>query len=123
MNIKPGNILKCQKRFKLADPFLESNILQTQLKNEGNNWEGWNYSAPELKTFYPLIEGLDMLQSDIYSLGMCIIENLVGEKYFPREGRALRLYIQKHIHGYSPLFMKTVMRMVSHDPFKRPTAE
>jgi serine/threonine protein kinase len=62
-----------------------------------------------------------MLQCDIYSLGMCIIENLIGEKYFPREGKALRLYVQKHIHGYSPSFMKTVMRMISHDPTKRPT--
>lgn len=64
-----------------------------------------------------------MRKCDIYALGMCLIENLVGERYFPREGRAMRMYMQKHIHGYSPSLIKTLLRMVSLDPTKRPTAE
>jgi hypothetical protein len=27
LNLKPGNILRCQKKFKLADPFLSIDIL------------------------------------------------------------------------------------------------
>jgi eukaryotic-like serine/threonine-protein kinase len=46
MNIKPGNILKCQKKFKFADPFLDSSVLQSHLKRDGDNWEGWHYLAP-----------------------------------------------------------------------------
>lgn len=33
------------------------------------------------------------------------------------------MYMQKHIHGYSPSLIKTLLRMVSLDPAKRPTAE
>jgi hypothetical protein len=55
MNIKPGNILKCQRKFKFSDPFLNPSILQTILKNEGSSWDGWQYLAPELKQFYTLI--------------------------------------------------------------------
>lgn len=32
LNIKPGNILKCQRKFKLADPLLNSAVLQVYLK-------------------------------------------------------------------------------------------
>jgi serine/threonine protein kinase len=69
-----------------------------------------------------LIEGLDLSKSDIYSLGMCLIENMLGDRYFPREGKAFRIHIQKHLHGYSPALIKTLQRMVSVDPSKRPTA-
>jgi serine/threonine protein kinase len=78
LNIKPGNILKCQRKFKFADPFLDSSVLQACLKEEGMHWDGWAYLAPEIKRFSTLIEGLDMRQSDIYSLGMCLLENIVG---------------------------------------------
>lgn len=79
--------------------------------------------APEIKHYSCLLEGLDFGQADIYSLGMCVIENLVGERYFPREGRALRVYLQKHLHGYSPSLVRTLMNMVSSDPRKRPRGE
>ena len=35
----------------------------------------------------------------------------------------MRVYLEKHLHGYSPLLVKTVMRMVSTNPTKRPTPE
>lgn len=53
---------------------------------------------------------------------MCLIENLLGDKFFPREGKALRIHMQKHMHNYSPALTKTLQRMVSLDPSKRPTA-
>jgi hypothetical protein len=53
---------------------------------------------------------------------MCLIENLLGDKYFPREGRALRIHMQKHMHTYSPALTKVLQRMVNLDPAKRPTA-
>ena len=53
---------------------------------------------------------------------ICIIENILGEKHFPREGRPLRAYLQKHLHGYSPALVRILLGMVSLDPRKRPTA-
>jgi len=32
LNIKPGNILKSQKKYKLADPYIDPLILQAYLK-------------------------------------------------------------------------------------------
>ena len=64
-----------------------------------------------------------MRKCDTYALGICLIENTVAARYFPREGLAMRMYLQKHIHGYSPSLIKTLRRMVSLDPTKRPTAE
>jgi serine/threonine protein kinase len=93
------------------------------LRAETSTWEGWNYLAPEIRQYYPLISGLDLRKNDIYALAMIVVENLLGERYFPREGRALRLHIQKHIHGYSPSLMRTLMRMLSLDPAKRPETE
>jgi hypothetical protein len=48
---------------------------------------------------------------------------LLAEKYFPLEGKALRNYMQKHLHGYSPSLIRVLMGMVSLDPQKRPRAE
>lgn len=31
LNIKPGNLLKCHDKYKLADPFLNGQILQRAL--------------------------------------------------------------------------------------------
>ena len=42
------------------------------------------YVAPEIRNFSTLLEGLNFAQADIYSLGMCLIENILGERYFPR---------------------------------------
>jgi serine/threonine protein kinase len=123
LNIKPGNIIKCQRKFKLVDPYCTKNVLQIYLQKEEGEWNGWLYLAPEIKNYSCLLEGLDFSQADIYSLGMCVIENLLGERYFPREGRALRSYLQKYLNGYSPSLVRTLMGMVSSDPRKRPQAE
>lgn len=55
LNIKPGNVLKCQRKFKLADPYLHTGILQYYLNEKGDSWEGWMYLAPEIKRFHSLI--------------------------------------------------------------------
>lgn len=92
------------------------------LQKEGDSWNGWTYLAPEIRNYAYLLEGLDFASADIYSLGMCVIENLLGDRYFPREGRALRVHLQKHLHGYSPSLVRTLLGMVSLDPRKRPRA-
>lgn len=32
LNIKPGNIVKCQRKFKLADPYCTKDVLQVYLE-------------------------------------------------------------------------------------------
>lgn len=46
LNIKPGNIIKCQRKFKLTDPYCTQATLQSYLHREGNQWGGWLYLAP-----------------------------------------------------------------------------
>ena len=46
MYVKPGNIVKCQRKFKLVDPYCTKNVLQMYLQKEDDNWNGWLYLAP-----------------------------------------------------------------------------
>jgi serine/threonine protein kinase len=87
-------------------------VLRLCLQKEGEDWSGWPYLAPEIRDFASLLEGVDLPQVDIYALGMSVVENLLGERQFPR-GRGLRAYLRKHLHGYSPSLVRLLGGMVS----------
>lgn len=38
----------------------------------------FNYAAPEILEFRSFIQGLNFEKCDVYSLGLCILENLTG---------------------------------------------
>jgi len=76
------------------------------------------YIAPEIIQFKAYLEGLDFYAADIYSLGVCVIENLTGR----RVGGKMKNWMH-YLHGFSPAFMRILLRMVSLDPKKRPKAE
>ena len=38
----------------------------------------------------------------------------------PKENKNMRQYIQKHLNGYSPSLIKTLLKMISLNPNNRP---
>ncbi len=72
LNIKPGNILKCQGKFKMVDPYCSPHVLKGCLDREKDSHH-WHYLAPEIRHFSMMLEGLDFHQADIYSLALCLV--------------------------------------------------
>lgn len=80
------------------------------------------YLAPEIKYFHQYLNGLSFDKCDIYSLGMCLMENLMGSSYRHLSHKAMMKQAERHLQSYSPALMKTLMRMIKLDPSKRPSA-
>ncbi len=75
MNIKPGNIIKCRGKFKLADPLVNFEFLQSHLHDCMPITDKF-YLSPELKEFQSFLEGIDFSKCEVYSLGIAILENI-----------------------------------------------
>lgn len=78
--------------------------------------------APELQ--YPvLLDQQNLWKADVYSLGMVLIENIVGKHYTyskSKERLTLKQNIQS-LYQYSPSLIKILMRMTNADANIRPS--
>lgn len=122
LNIKPGNILKCKDKYKLADLYGRVETLSAYLGDARYLACSANYVAPELLHFKGYWLGLNLLKADIYSLGICVIENLVDAKCMQFGYVKLKHLLERNMQGYSPALRKTLLRMVNTDPQQRPQA-
>lgn len=129
LNIKPGNVLKCRDKFKLSDPLLSIENLAFFLNSFDKNEEmklrqAYSYCAPEIITYRKLLTGLNLHKGDIYSLGLCVLENItsIPVTILLRELGQIRRNSEKYLKGYSPALRSLLMRMVNPNPSKRPDA-
>jgi serine/threonine protein kinase len=85
---------------------------------------GFAYVAPEIVKFRSFICGMDLDKCDVYSLGLCVLENITGMpvSLLKRELNTIKTNNEKYLRGYSPSLRAILTKMVYSDPTKRPTA-
>lgn len=85
----------------------------------------FNYCAPEIIEYRSFIQGLQFEKCDIFSLGLCILENITGlaVNILKQHLKLIRTNSEKYLKGYSPALRNLLIRMISLDPSKRPTAQ
>lgn len=123
LNIKPGNILKCGDRYKLADPFGSAEMLKKIMGLEDGEEKlrmYFSYAAPEILSYHRWMQGLDLLRADMYSLGICILENLTQTPVHILNLKRIRRNTEKYLRGYSHALRTFIMKMVSIEPRNRP---
>ena len=81
------------------------------------------YTAPEILTFRKLLTGLNLQKADMYSLGMCIIENLTAMPVYLLDTKKLRKNSEHYLKGYSHALRTLLVKMISLDPNARPAPE
>ena len=94
-------------------------------KNEDEKVKmAYAYSAPEIINYRKLLTGLDLHKCDIYSLGICVLENITGipVTILGRELGKVRKNSEKYLKGYSRALRNLLLRMVDSNPSKRPNA-
>jgi membrane-associated tyrosine/threonine-specific cdc2-inhibitory kinase len=126
LDVSPGNILRGQGLFKLAD---FGTLTQIEQFEEGKEGAG-PYVSPEALDFprgrFPV-----STQTDIFSFAVVLLEVLTG-KWAPRGGSLSYSSLRSGLIGIgskgyecncSPEMMTLVNQMLSIDPSQRPTAE
>ncbi|KAA6402508.1 MAG: putative 5'-AMP-activated protein kinase catalytic subunit alpha-2 [Streblomastix strix] len=120
-DLKPENILIDQGNAKLADFCLSQKLADiAYLKTSGTKI----YAPPET-----LILKIMTIESDVWALGIIIIEILTGKHIF--QGETLEETIQNIKEGrFQPIpsniegeLRKTLERMINEDPIIRPTVK
>lgn len=78
----------------------------------------FNYAAPEILKYRSFIQGLNFEKCDVYSLGLCILENLTGisVRILKRDLQFIKKNNEKYLKGYSPMLKNLLMKMISMDP-------
>ena len=78
------------------------------------------YTAPEIISYRKLLTGLNLQKADMYSLGLCIIENLSGLPIYLLDLKKLRKNSEKYLKGYSHALRTILIRMINPVPSNRP---
>lgn len=69
------------------------------------------------------MQGLQYEKCDVFSLGLCILENITGIPVLMlrRDLKSIKTHKEKYLKGYSPMLRNLLTKMISLDPQKRPT--
>ncbi|HEY2299810.1 MAG TPA: serine/threonine-protein kinase [Jatrophihabitans sp.] len=120
-DIKPANVLISGEVAKLTDFGVARLVDSTRLTLDGTTLGTANYLSPEQAT------GADVgAPSDIYSLGLVLLECLTGDVAYPGTGVAAavaRLHRQPTVPAWlDPAWRDLITAMTAYDPADRPDA-
>ena len=121
-DVKPGNVLLADREVKLADFGIARLLGDTRLTTVGTTVGTANYLSPEQ------VRGEEVgPPSDVYSLGLVLLEALTGAVVYPGHGVAAavaRLHRAPAVPaGLDGLWEDLLTRMTAADPTARLTAQ